>query len=71
MHNVFHVSLLEQDTTKKGREFSVPEFEPGNNKKYEMEAIQNSTIYAKKADKYLPRLYYLVAWKSYPEEENT
>ena len=40
IHDVFYVSLLEQDTTRKGREFSVPEFEPGDNdKKYEVEAI--------------------------------
>ena len=56
---------------KKGREFSVPEFEAGNNKKYKIEAIQDSAIYAKKKDGYLPKLYYLVAWKGYPEEENT
>ena len=43
----------------------VQEFEAGNNKKYEIKVIQNSAIYAKKVDKYLPRLYYLVAWKSY------
>ena len=33
------MSLLEQDITRKGREFLVPEFEPGNNKEYEVEAI--------------------------------
>ena len=58
IHDVFHVSLLEQDTTRKGRE-------------YEVEAIRNSVVYAKEADGYLPGLYYLVAWKAYPEEENT
>ena len=66
------MSLLEQDITRKGREFSVPEFEPGNdNKKYKVEAIRNSAVYAKEADGHLPGLYYLVAWKGYPEEENT
>ena len=39
IHDVFHMSLLEQDTTRKGREFSVPEFEPGDDKEYEVEAI--------------------------------
>ena len=39
IHDIFYVSLLEQDTTRKGREFSIPEFEPGKNKKYEVEAI--------------------------------
>ena len=53
--------LLEQDTTRKGREFSVPKFEPGDNKEYELEAIRDSAVYAKEADEHLPGLYYLVA----------
>ena len=67
------MSLLEQDTTRKGREFSVPEFElePGDDKEYEVEAIRDSTVYAKEADGYLQGLYYLVAWKGYPEKEST
>ena len=72
IHDVFHVSLLDQDITKKGQEFSVPEFKPDDDdKKYEVEAIQDSTVYAKKADRHLPGLYYLVAWKGYPKEKNT
>ena len=71
IHDIFHVSLLEWDTTKKGQEFSVPEFEPGDNKEYEVEAIRDSAVYAKEADGHLPGLYYLVAWKDYSEEENT
>ena len=39
IYDIFLVSLLEQDTTRKGREFSLPEFEPGNDKEYEVEAI--------------------------------
>ena len=65
------MSLLEQETTRKGREFSVPEFKPGDNKKYEVEAIQDIAVYAKKADGYLLGLYYLVTWKGYPKEKNT
>ena len=63
IHDVFHMSLLEQDTTRKGREFSVPEFElePGDDKEYEVEAIRDSAVYAKEADGHLPELYYLVA----------
>ena len=61
IHDVFHVSLLEQDTTRKGREFSVPEFEPGDDKEYEVEAIRDSAVYAKEADGHFPGLYYLVA----------
>ena len=36
-----------------------------------MEAIRDSAVYAKEADGHLPGLYYLVAWKGYPEEKNT
>ena len=49
----------------------MPKFKPGNDKKYKVEAIRDSEVYAKEADKYLPGLYYLVAWKGYPEEEST
>ena len=49
----------------------VPKFELGDNKEYKVEAIQDSTVYVKKADGHLPGLYYLVLWKKYPEEENT
>ena len=39
----------------------MPEFEPGNNdKEYMVEAIQDNAVYAKEADGYLSRLYYLV-----------
>ena len=65
------MSLLEQDTTRKEREFSVPEFETGDDKEYEMEAIRDSAVYAKEVDGHLPGLYYLVAWKGYPKEEST
>ena len=65
------MSLLEHDNTRKKREFSVPDFEPGDDKEYKIKAIQDSAVYAKETDKYLVGLYYLVAWKGYPEEENT
>ena len=55
------MSLLEKDTTKKEGEFLMPEFKPGDDKEYEIEAIRGSAVYAKKADRYLPGLYYLVA----------
>ena len=60
IHDVFYVSLLEQDTTRKGREFSMPEFKPGNDKEYEVEAIQDSAVYVKKVNKHPLGLYYLV-----------
>ena len=36
-----------------------------------MEAIRDSAVYVKEADGHRLGLYYLVAWKGYPEEENT
>ena len=72
IHNVFHVSLLEQDITKKEREFSITEFELGNDdKEYKVEAIRDSAVYARESESgHLSGFYYLVSWKGYPEEEN-
>ena len=54
--------LLEQDTTRKRRmnKFLLPEFEPGNDKDYEMKEIRNSAIYAKEVEGHLLGLYYLI-----------
>ena len=60
IYNVFYVSLLEQDTTKKEQKFSVPESEPGNNKECKKKASRHSVVYNKKADGHLSELYYLV-----------
>ena len=59
------MSLLEQDTTRKGRMNELfpepePEFDAGDNKEYKVEAIKDSAVYAKEAEGYLPGLYYLV-----------
>ena len=77
IYDVFHVSMLEQDITRKGRvdkKVGQMEFHAGNNDsgKYEVEAIQDSAIYAKESKSgHLPGFYYLVSWKKYLEEENT
>ena len=75
IHDVFHMSLLEYDTTRKGRvdkTITQLEFEVGDNaKEYEIKTMQDSAIYAKESEGHLPELYYLVLWKDYPEEENT
>ena len=74
MHNVFHISLLEQDTIRKERvDKRVKELElkAGDSKEYEVEATQDSAVYASKSESgQLPGLYYLVAWKGYSKEDN-
>ncbi len=69
---------MEQDTTRKRRvDKALPEpekefeFEAGDNKEYEVEAIIDSAVYGQEANDQMPGLYYLVLWKGYPEEENT
>ena len=71
------MSLLEQDTTKKGRvdeearqmEFNIGDDESGE---YEVGAIWNSAVYARESESgHLSGFYYLVSWKRYLEEENT
>ena len=47
------------------------EFNAGNIKKYEVEAIKDSAIYSKEAEGHLLGLYYLISWKSYSKKENT
>ena len=76
IHDVFHVSLLEQDTIKKGQINELfpeleSEFDTGNNKEYKVEVIIDSAVYAKEAEGQLPSLYYLISWKDYPEEKST
>ena len=74
IHNVFYVSLLEQNIMKKGRVNDMQlnfEFEAGNGVEYEVDGIWDSAVYAKESAEQLPGLYYLVLWKGYPEEENT
>ena len=63
IHDVFHVSLLEQDTTKKGRVNDTQlnfEFEAGDDKEYEVDGIRDSAVYARESARQLPGLYYLV-----------
>ena len=64
IHDVFHVSLLEQNTIRKERvdkKVMELEFEAGDSKKYKVEAIWDSAIYARESEDHLPGLYYLVA----------
>ena len=71
---MFHVSLLEQGTTRKERvdeNMTELEFDAGHSEEYEVEAIRDSAVYAKESESHLLGLYYLIAWKDYSEEENT
>ena len=65
IHNVFHVSLLEQDITRKEQVKKVPKLDAGDNsKEYEVETIWDNAVYAMESESgHLPGLYYLVAWK--------
>ena len=58
------MSLLEQDTTRKGRadeNVTLLEFEAGDSEEYEMEAIRDSAVYARESQSgHLPGLCYLV-----------
>ena len=75
IYDVFYMSLLEQDTTRKGQvhKENAEELDAGDNSgEYEVEAIWDSTVYARESESgHLPGFYYLVLWKRYLEEENT
>lgn len=73
IHDVFLMSLLEQDIIKKEQlnETSQSELDDINNEEYKIEAIWDSEIFAKKLDSgILLGLFYIVLQKNYPEQEN-
>ncbi len=77
IHYVFHVSLLEQDTSRRGQvDKALPEpekdleFGAGDDKEYEVKTIIDNAVYGQQANDQIPGLYYLVLWKGYPEEKN-
>ena len=58
---MFHMSLFEQNNIRNGQiNKFLPEFKMGNNKKYKVKAICDSTVYVKEVDGHLLKLYYLV-----------
>ena len=69
------MSLLEQDTTRKGRvddENMAKLDADDNSREYKVEIIWNNAFYARKSESgNLPGLYYLVSWKGYLEEKKT
>ena len=63
IYDVFHVSLLKQDTTRKGREdVENVELDVGDkNREYEVQAIRDSEVYVRESESgHLLGLYYLV-----------
>ena len=77
IYDVFHISLLEQDTTRKGRvnekvrqmEFNASD---DDSREYKIEAIWDSIVYMRKSEPgHLPGLYYLALWKRYSKKKNT
>ena len=74
IYDIFYVSLLEQNITKKGRANDIQldfKFEADDDKEYEVDGISDSAVYVKEsAIGQLPELYYLVSWKSYSEKKN-
>lgn len=76
IHDVFSMSMLEQDTTMKepmDETIAKLYLDKGNNKEYKVETIWDSTVYAKKSKVggHLLGFYYLVLWRDYPEKKNT
>ena len=65
IHDVFHVSLLKQDTTRKERvhKKNAEELDAGDDSgEYEVEAIRDSAIYTRELESgHLPGFYYLVS----------
>ena len=77
IHDVFYMSLLEQDITRKRRvdkEVRQIEFDKSDDEseKYKVETIRGSAVYTRESETgHLPGLYFLVSRKGYLEEENT
>ena len=65
MHNVFHVLVLEQNSTRKeelDKRVTELELKAGDSKEYKVEIICDSAVYASKSESgQLPGLYHLVA----------
>lgn len=64
IYDIFYISLLEQDTTRKWQVNELLELEPkldvGEDKEYKVEAIKNNVVYAKATKDSLLGLYHLL-----------
>lgn len=69
------MSLLKQDIVRKKNidKNNATELDASQNeiRKYKVGPIWDSTVYIKKLADYLSKVYYLIFWKNYLEEENT
>lgn len=65
--DVFHMLLLEQDITRKGRvnKFLELKLDADKNKKYKVKTIRDSAVYNKIVEGKLLKLYYLIYQKNY------
>ena len=78
IYDVFYVLLLKYNITRKGQvdkkvrqmKFDNNNDNGNNSRKYKVEEIWDSVVYARKSKGHLSGLYYLVSWKRYLEEEN-
>ncbi len=64
------MSLLEQNTTMKGRVETAIELDKGDSEEYKVKAIRDSAVYTRELEDHLSGFYYLVLWKGYPKEKN-
>ncbi len=73
IHNVFHVSLLEKDSSKKGEispRLEDMEFDEGDIHEYVVAKIVDSKVFEPSEGK-TGGLYYQVHWEGYPDSEDT
>lgn len=74
IHNVFHVSLLEKDSSKQGEvnpRLEDMEFDEGDAPEYVVADIKDSAVFDPGDDGTPGGLYYLVHWEGYPDSEDT
>ncbi len=74
IHNVFHVSLLEKDSSKQGevsQSLENMEFDEGDAHDYVVAGVVDSAVFEPGEDGKAGGLYYQVHWEGYPDSEDT
>ncbi len=69
IHDIFHVSLLEQDTTRKVQVETAIELDEGKSEEYEFEAIRDNAVYMRESEGHLPGLYFWSHRKATPRKK--